>query len=860
MRLLSFPFIIFHLCGAGGSPPLLRSRVLGASPTPSPASLLSLPAACNPAYQPFELHSTSGTITVGWKGGAGGLQRGLQFVPGENDDAAGGPTDDGEGLPALAASPSATPSRSRGASHSRTGTPTPSRTPAAPRASASHSPGPAQLPAGVTCQWAIGAADPGVVVEVSWLWVRAGGSAGDPSCSTTRGAYLGVLEGSGPAAGREIGASVCFADSSVAPRPSVRSNSSSILLDFILEETRAPLSPITGFSVSYRVYDPTIPNTDCVLGPWGPWEACSASCGGGLRVRHRSVEKPASGMGTCTGRLDDEAPCAAASCPPAPDVPCSLAPWSAWGNCTLPRPAPGAGGGAGCGAGTTTRTRSILAPSSGRGTPCPNRTLLTEAAPCTIPCIARACEAAGVPLQLLPIPTPPQLSSGGMLEGGVFGIGSPPRHALPPTAPPALSALPPHWPGNTACAWAMDPGLGSTAIGAGEARYVNVTLWWVDLPGKPPSACAGNALEVSAAVDGGGMQPLKGTELGRFKCGVGGAALPITFTAPPGSAVVVSLATGEAPQTGPFSGFGASFVVGHGPSPIGTPPSPPSAAHTMVTLTLGLSNAHAATPATPFTSIPGDTLAGGIRGDIAQALGVPLYRIIGARVPPPPPPSSSTSGSSSSVTFSLIAPVRSASAATAGSTSPGAAPTQALLAELFSQYRDASSPLRRGAYSSYLSFPSSTTVGGAVVWSTPSSAYIDPPGGVVMRFPSGEGGGTATVTLENRGGGPLIVSGARLVFPPPSAQRPSPLSLLPPSCQGCSFPFTLLSGTPSPRLDFTLTIDPSKAHMEDFPLFAILSFSHSDPEGAVSIPVQVNWAGEGGGRQALGRGGLQWAF
>ena len=134
-----------------------------------------------------------------------------------------------------------------------------------------------------------------------------------------------------------------------------------------------------------------------------------------------------------------------------------------------------------------------------------------------------------------------------------------PPYPLPAAfAPAPLAALPPHWPGNTACAWLLDPAAAAAAQGAraaplgeGLERYVNITLWWLDLPGKPPSACAGNALGLSVVGGGGGgggvegggeggeggsaPLPLPGSASGAYRCGGsadGSAPLPETFTAP----------------------------------------------------------------------------------------------------------------------------------------------------------------------------------------------------------------------------------------------------------------------------------------------------------------------------------------
>lgn len=137
--------------------------------------------------------------------------------------------------------------------------------------------------------------------------------------------------------------------------------------------------------------------TDCTLGGFEDWSACSKPCDGGERSRQQQVIEEARGglcdpafqtepcnVGVeCTCDLyTDEFSCGAAdgcawsgsACDDAP-VDCVLGDWSEFSSCSLP-----------CDGGTQTRTRPVLVEPANGGAPCG---LQEESQPCNagIPCV-----------------------------------------------------------------------------------------------------------------------------------------------------------------------------------------------------------------------------------------------------------------------------------------------------------------------------------------------------------------------------------------------------------------------------------------------------------------------------------------
>lgn len=63
-------------------------------------------------------------------------------------------------------------------------------------------------------------------------------------------------------------------------------------------------------------------------GPWSPWEQCTASCGGGYRVRRRRCDSPSAQDGglDCPGNSVEYELCNTHDCPTVK----KYGPWSQW--------------------------------------------------------------------------------------------------------------------------------------------------------------------------------------------------------------------------------------------------------------------------------------------------------------------------------------------------------------------------------------------------------------------------------------------------------------------------------------------------------------------------------------------------
>ncbi|KAG7467911.1 hypothetical protein MATL_G00137220 [Megalops atlanticus] len=96
----------------------------------------------------------------------------------------------------------------------------------------------------------------------------------------------------------------------------------------------------------------TIP---CMLSPWSDWSDCSVTCGMGMRTRQRMLKSPAE-LGECDEELEQVEKCMLPECP----IDCVVSEWSEWSECNKS-----------CGKGHVIRTRMIkLQPQFG-GAPCP---------------------------------------------------------------------------------------------------------------------------------------------------------------------------------------------------------------------------------------------------------------------------------------------------------------------------------------------------------------------------------------------------------------------------------------------------------------------------------------------------------
>merc|ERR1712115_81026 len=75
--------------------------------------------------------------------------------------------------------------------------------------------------------------------------------------------------------------------------------------------------------------EPTPPGPSCEWAPWGQWAGCSVECGGGQRGRTRGVTSRAGCNGGCSNEVVSTQACNTAACQP-----CVWSSWSAWGECS----------------------------------------------------------------------------------------------------------------------------------------------------------------------------------------------------------------------------------------------------------------------------------------------------------------------------------------------------------------------------------------------------------------------------------------------------------------------------------------------------------------------------------------------
>lgn len=118
---------------------------------------------------------------------------------------------------------------------------------------------------------------------------------------------------------------------------------------------------------------------DCEVSDWGDWLPCTAKCGVGQEIRHRTVTKNRmlGGVG-CKMQLSQTLPCSGN--PACNKTDCKWSDWSDWGNCTVS-----------CGGGQRTRDRHIAQAPEHHGAVCsvkdsveitPCRTKVCEPPPC----------------------------------------------------------------------------------------------------------------------------------------------------------------------------------------------------------------------------------------------------------------------------------------------------------------------------------------------------------------------------------------------------------------------------------------------------------------------------------------------
>jgi hypothetical protein len=111
----------------------------------------------------------------------------------------------------------------------------------------------------------------------------------------------------------------------------------------------------------------------CTVSKWGPFTACTKSCGTGAQERSRVVTRKAKYGGTKCPPLGSTVKCATKSCP----VDCVTTDFGAWTKCSKS-----------CGTGATTRHRKVTTAASFGGRKCPStvHSKKCNAAPCPVDC------------------------------------------------------------------------------------------------------------------------------------------------------------------------------------------------------------------------------------------------------------------------------------------------------------------------------------------------------------------------------------------------------------------------------------------------------------------------------------------
>ncbi|XP_050798803.1 SCO-spondin-like [Gopherus flavomarginatus] len=75
----------------------------------------------------------------------------------------------------------------------------------------------------------------------------------------------------------------------------------------------------------------TCPDPECPsYGPWSEWSPCSVTCGGGSTLRHRPCQESPAGAPCTADAMEEIAECNLQPCPAG----CQLSPWSAWSPCS----------------------------------------------------------------------------------------------------------------------------------------------------------------------------------------------------------------------------------------------------------------------------------------------------------------------------------------------------------------------------------------------------------------------------------------------------------------------------------------------------------------------------------------------
>jgi len=97
---------------------------------------------------------------------------------------------------------------------------------------------------------------------------------------------------------------------------------------------------------------------DCTWSDWADWTACTATCGGGVKTRQRSIKDEHAGQGrACGGSRNQTLRCSTKTCP----QDCQISEWEEWTLCRGSCPD---------GTGMKMRFRSVSTPALGAGTVC----------------------------------------------------------------------------------------------------------------------------------------------------------------------------------------------------------------------------------------------------------------------------------------------------------------------------------------------------------------------------------------------------------------------------------------------------------------------------------------------------------